>query len=85
MVFLLQWLFLEEVKRQKDWQREILQVKYVEGDTASTYIVPLKRRSRAVVLTHVLDRVCRSNYFRRPLLPFRRPHCAAPRINSMWV
>ena len=48
-----------------------MQAKHVEGDTASTYIVPLKRWSRAVVLTHVLHCVRRSNDFRRPLLPFR--------------
>ena len=52
-------------------------------NTASTYIVPLKFRSRAVVLTDVFHRVCRSNNFRRPFLPFWGPHCAALRITLM--
>ena len=41
------------------------------------YVVTLKLGICAVVLTDVLDRVCRPDDLCRTFLPFRRPHCAA--------
>ncbi len=50
----------------------------VYEDTRWTYVVALMRRSCAVVLAYVLYGVCRPDDLCRPILPFRRPHCAVP-------
>ncbi len=50
----------------------------VYEDTRWTYVVALMRRSCAVVLAYVFYRVCRPDDLRRPILPFRGPHCAVP-------
>lgn len=46
-------------------------------------VVALMRWSCAVILADVLYRVCRSDHLRRPILPFRRPHCEIGQETTM--